>query len=507
VAYLNGSKVLTTGSALTFDGTNLGVGTSSPSSFLSNWNGIAVGTTSGSNGIAIVSGTASPGTLAFADGTSGSDQYRGYVQYAHSTDSLVFAAAATEGMRLTSTGLGIGTSSPGARLEVNGGAARVVNTNGRVYIENGNTSGGAKIGVRGTSDTTDGYLAFETYSREFGRFDSSGNLGLGVTPSAWYTSFGTKAFQFAASGALFGLDTSSGDRRVGMLNNAFINSGGAYTYINTGAATQYQQTVGQHQWFTAASGTAGDTISFTQAMTLDASGNLGVGTTSPSNRLHVAGSSTTQVQVQMSGQADMRIISDTGYGALSLESAMPLIFRTSATERARITSDGELMVGTTTSVSNGVLSVTKTGEIDLAGFWNQSSAGNGTALFVKRTNTGNLLYFVHSTSNTYVGQISTNGTTVSYTSASDARLKKNIVEATEAGSEIDALKVRAFDWKADNSHVKYGFIAQELIEVVPEAVSKSENPDGMMGVDYSKLVPMLVKEIQSLRTRLAAAGL
>jgi hypothetical protein len=192
---------------------------------------------------------------------------------------------------------------------------------------------------------------------------------------------------------------------------------------------------------------------------------------------------------------------------LGTPTSIPVIFSTNNTERARITSGGELMVGTTTSVSNGVLSVTKTGEIDLAGFWNQSSAGNGTALFVKRTNTGNLLYFVHSTSNTYVGQISTNGTTVSYTSASDARLKKNIVEATEAGSEIDALKVRAFDWKTDNSHVKYGFIAQELIEVVPEAVSKSENPDGMMGVDYSKLVPMLVKEIQSLRTRLAAAGL
>jgi len=63
--------------------------------------------------------------------------------------------------------------------------------------------------------------------------------------------------------------------------------------------------------------------------------------------------------------------------------------------------------------------------------------------------------------------------------------------------------VRKFDWKADGQHQDYGMIAQELIEVAPEAVSAPEDPDEMMGVDYSKLVPMLIKEIQQLRSRVA----
>ena len=63
------------------------------------------------------------------------------------------------------------------------------------------------------------------------------------------------------------------------------------------------------------------------------------------------------------------------------------------------------------------------------------------------------------------------------------------------------MQVRSFDWKADGEHQTYGFIAQELETVAPYAVSKGETEDDMWGVDYSKLVPMLVKEIQDLKAR------
>ena len=63
--------------------------------------------------------------------------------------------------------------------------------------------------------------------------------------------------------------------------------------------------------------------------------------------------------------------------------------------------------------------------------------------------------------------------------------------------------MRSFKWNADGSEQHYGMIAQELLTVAPEAVSVPADPDDMMGVDYSKLVPMLVKEIQSLRARMA----
>ena len=70
-------------------------------------------------------------------------------------------------------------------------------------------------------------------------------------------------------------------------------------------------------------------------------------------------------------------------------------------------------------------------------------------------------------------------------------------------ARVDAIQVRKFDWKVDGSHQDYGMVAQELLEVAPDAVSQGETEDDMMGVDYSKLVPMMLKEIQSLRARIA----
>jgi hypothetical protein len=95
-------------------------------------------------------------------------------------------------------------------------------------------------------------------------------------------------------------------------------------------------------------------------------------------------------------------------------------------------------------------------------------------------------------------------TATAYNTSSDQRLKENIVNAPEFGSVIDAIQVRSFDWKTDQTHQRAGFIAQELVSVAPEAVYQPDDSDEMMAVDYSKLVPMLVKEIQSLRARVAA---
>ena len=104
---------------------------------------------------------------------------------------------------------------------------------------------------------------------------------------------------------------------------------------------------------------------------------------------------------------------------------------------------------------------------------------------------------------TTVGTIRSSGSTTSYNTSSDERLKENITDSADAGSKVDAIQIRQFDWKADGSHQDYGVIAQELVEVAPEAVHQPEDSEDMMGVDYSKLVPMLIKEVQSLRSRVA----
>ncbi len=103
-----------------------------------------------------------------------------------------------------------------------------------------------------------------------------------------------------------------------------------------------------------------------------------------------------------------------------------------------------------------------------------------------------------------IGSITQSGTgSVAYNTSSDERLKENITDSADAGSKIDAIQIRQFDWKSDGSHQDYGVIAQELVNVAPEAVHQPVDSEDMMGVDYSKLVPILIKEVQTLRNRVA----
>ena len=155
-------------------------------------------------------------------------------------------------------------------------------TSGDVLIASSTGISTPSLVVSGSTAPTNGMflpaantLAWSTNSSEKLRLDSSGNLGLGVTPSAWNT---LPAIQVSTYG---GLSAGAGYTRLS--SNAYLSTyPNTWSYINNNYATLYEHGVGQHRWYTAPSGTAGNAISFTQAMTLDASGNLLVGTTSSS---------------------------------------------------------------------------------------------------------------------------------------------------------------------------------------------------------------------------------
>ena len=155
-------------------------------------------------------------------------------------------------------------------------------------------------------------------------------------------------------------------------------------------------------------------------------------------------------------------------------------------ERMRIDSSGNLLVGTTSTLRSNKF------HVNASNFVGGFNVTNGTGEAVSFFSNG-----------TVVGTVTVTGSATAYNTSSDARLKENIADAEDASSLVDAIQVRSFDWKADGLHQRYGMVAQELLEVAPEAVSQGETEDDMMGVDYSKLVPMLVKEIQSLRARVA----
>ena len=174
------------------------------------------------------------------------------------------------------------------------------------------------------------------------------------------------------------------------------------------------------------------------------------------------------------------------------DNANYLRFGTAGSERLRIDSAGNLLVGTT-SFANPASGFTVSASAETKIQINHvNGTGSGVAFATFRYN------------QSQIGSITQNGTSATlYNTTSDERVKENIADADDAGSKIDAIQVRQYDWKADGSHQDYGMIAQELQTVAPEAVSVPENPEDMMGVDYSKLVPMLIKEIQSLRNRVA----
>jgi hypothetical protein len=325
--------------------------------------------------------------------------------------------------------------------------------------------------------------------------DSSGNLGLGVTPSAWNQGRAIEVYQQ-------GYGIWNGTSSIYSLANTYFDGG--FKYANNAQASHYYQFQGAHVWSTAPSGTAGNAITFTQAMTLDASGNLLVGATAATYNasgrglIEINGSSSTLLGFKTAGSNRGYVYSD---GTdMSVFNAMSgyLAFGTNNTERARIDASGNLLVGTTTassSITNG-FTVTGPAAVTALGIGHVTGSGSGT----------NFVVFNYDGS--AIGSITQSGTTaVLYNTTSDQRLKENIQDAAPASALIDAIQVRQFDWKSDGSHQRYGFVAQELVTVAPEAVHAPADPEEMMAVDYSKLVPLLVKEIQDLRKRLAAAGI
>ena len=259
--------------------------------------------------------------------------------------------------------------------------------------------------------------------------DTNQNVGVGVTPSAWGGANNSKGLQVGRSGAV---SYSSDDARVALSTNAFGSITNGWKFINNGGAAYYSISDydNNHRWFvaTTASGTAGSTISFTQAMTLDASGNLLINKTSRY--------SAEKISFNFSGSSQQGMVSND------------------------------------TAASSGAV---------FSWFFS-----NGTP----------------------IGSITNNANTgVLYNVTSDQRLKENIQDAESASTLIDSLQVRQFDWRANGLHQRFGFVAQELVTVAPEAVYQPNDTEQMMAVDYSKLVPMLVKAIQeqqALITQLTA---
>jgi len=252
---------------------------------------------------------------------------------------------------------------------------------------------------------------------------------------------------------------------------------------------------------------SGDLTVDTNTLYVDSTNNrVGIGTTSPSGlaEFYKAGTSEVLIGSNNAGTAQLSFYegtSSTKEGFLKYDGASNnVVLGTSGAANAvNVARDtGSVFVGGTGPIVYSKL---------LSQFNGSSNYGIVANDTSNSANTGFMAFAVNGNSTSgSIGTILRNGSSsaVLYNTTSDERLKENIADADDALSVVDAIQVRKYDWKDGGQHEDYGFIAQELAEVVNHVVSTGRTEEDMWGVDYGKLTPLLVKAIQEQQVAIEA---
>ena len=449
---------------------NVGIGTGSPAEKLTVQTN--TGTSGFESGITLTNGV-DANLFNYVTGTAATDKHA-LITVGATAQSLAFGTLYTERMRILADGnVLVGRTTAYVqpyRMVVNGDSA----LSAIPMAINDDRSGTADSRI----------LAFLRGGTETGYITSTNNtLAIAGSTTLTFQTVSSEQMRITNTGNV-GIGTSSPQQKF------VVSDGGAggIEIIPTGVIQSYNRSTSAYQVINYDASIHAFRIGVSEAMRITSAGDVGIGTSSPGAKLEVVGN---YRQKAASGNTNgFNVTIDVATDVVSLTNFYnaALAFGTNNTERMRISSDGNLLVGTTANPQTAKLYVVGT-------------SYNATAIRV--ASDGNVATSYLNGSGTEVGYVQVNTSATVYSTSSDVRLKENIADADDTASLIDALQVRKFDWKVDGEHQRYGFVAQELVTVAPEAVSQPANPDAMMGVDYSKLVPMLVKEIQSLRARVA----
>ena len=390
----------------------------------------------------------------------------------------------------SSENVGIGTTSPDNKLHVykgDSGHSWSFDSGDSFILENSDSvslniatpnSNNANIlfsdaAARGQGrivyDHNGDYMAFATngVSNERMRIDSSGNVGIGTTSPS-------RVLHTQGSSVLFG--NTSGAHEI-----LFGDSAHRYFKLYTPSSPDY----------------ASIRTGTTDILVAHSDGNVGIGTTSPNSTLDVE---STQPNIRLTdsdnthyarlgGSAgDLLIDADLGNGQANSK----MTFGVDATERMRINDAGLVCIGDTTERSGNqdtIKALQVTGGEAVMGIKNET--------VTDPSQRGMIIFTIND--NSAQGRITCNNSSTLFTSLSDYRLKEVLEPLPNGLDRLNQLKPVKFKWKKQGYNAE-GFLAHEVAEIVPEAVSGKKDGEDMQSLDYGRITPLLVKAIQEQQT-------
>ena len=498
----------------------------------------------------IITPSGNSGGIIFSDGAN-----QGGIRYRHGTDDMILRTGGSDVVAIDSSGnVGIGETSPSYKLHVVDDTANEY----AAYIINDNADGS---GLRIRADDTDGdeYLLYTEYggTNVHTVFKTDGNVGIGVTPEATHSSYGT--VRFFDTGTIYGRKGNAGaGYPLYYGNNFYQHTTGNDRFIVTDEATQYKQQGGEHIFRVVASGSADTDITWIDAMTIDVTGNVGIGTTTPSELLEVDKDQNTATAIKVNNtnagnaaRSTLRLNSDDkelrlnawgsgasgNYVSIGTVTVTDILFQTQNNDRMIILSTGEVGIGTTnpgealdvsTATNETGIIVENTNQSPTltlesthvnagARNWdfitNKTSFGDwqlrvgasqgaapGTLVMGATKDGGILMPEVPTTGEdraacfiTATGEIIEDG---AQTCASSARKYKTDIKPLTYGlDEVLQLQPVFYEYKTDLGDERMGLIADDVYEVMPELVFLDEEGE-IDTLHFYDMFGVLVKSIQ-----------